>query len=555
MNWHHILRLFPARRESSPETQLRYRIAGACVLCFGLMFLAEQANGRESTPVEESPRRPNVLFIAIDDLAPSLAGDGRTVLQTPHLDALARSGVRFDRAYCQIPLCNPSRASVMTGMRPDELRVYDLDRHFRDEVPDVVTLPQLFRQQGWRVARVGKIYHYNVPAGIGTDGLDDPVSWDQTINPKGRDVAEEALIINPTPARPISAALSWLAAEGTDEEQTDGLVASRAIDWLTEQQQRPRNGEHTPQPFFLGVGFFRPHTPFVAPRSYFEQNPLANITLPPAIPGDRENILPAALAHNNRVPHYGLSEEICQQALQAYLASVSFVDAQVGRLLQGLDSLGLRENTIVVVWSDHGYHLGEHGGIWQKRTLFEESTRAPLLIHAPDALLAKIANNQPYRDEADREPPQPADQPHRFGNGQTCLRIVEFIDILPTVVELAGLEIPATASGRSLIPLLLNPQREWEHAAFTQILRPGVSDLEPDRRVMGRTVRTERWRYTEWNAGAEGAELYDHLRDPWETRNLASQPEWSPLIRHLRQQFNNKAEGLPPETPYNPERL
>ncbi len=524
------------------------------MVCAGLLSPVERAAGEESTRVDDEVGRPNVLFVAIDDLAPCLEGAGQQVMQTPHLDALARVGVRFDRAYCQIPLCNPSRASVMTGMRPDELRVYDLDRHFRDEVPDVVTLPQLFRQQGWRVARVGKLYHYNVPAGIGTDGLDDPVSWDQTINPKGRDVADEDLIINPTPARPISAALSWLAAEGTDEEQTDGLIASHAVDWLGEHQQRQQN-QPNPQPFFLGVGFFRPHTPYVAPRAYFEMHPLADINLPPVIPGDRGNIPAAALAHNNRVPHYGLSEETCKQALQAYAASVSFVDAQVGRLLQGLDSLGLREKTIVVVWSDHGYHLGEHGGIWQKRTLFEESTCSPLLIHAPDALLARVAQSQRYRDETDQTTSQQTDQPQRFGNGQSCQKVVEFIDILPTVVELAGLEIPATASGRSLIPLLLNPQRDWEHPAFSQILRPGVSDRAPARRVMGRTLRTDRWRYTEWNEGAEGVELYDHTLDPRETRNLASQPEWSPLMRHLRQQFQGKAEGLPPDTPYNPERL
>src|SRR5687767_6379507 len=176
-----------------------------------------------------APAKPNVLFIAIDDLGPVLGCYGHPLIQTPHIDRLAATGVRFDRAYNQLPLCNPSRASVLTGLRPDTLKVYDLDRHFREELPDVVTLPQAFRRAGWRAERVGKIFHYDVPRGIGTDGLDDPPSWDAVVNPRGRDVTDEKLIVNPTPARPVSAALSWLAANGADEEQTDGMIATETI--------------------------------------------------------------------------------------------------------------------------------------------------------------------------------------------------------------------------------------------------------------------------------------------------------------------------------------
>ena len=194
-----------------------------------------------------------------------LGCQGHPLVKTPHIDRLAASGVLFERAYNQLPLCNPSRASVLMGLRPDTLKVYDLERHFRAERPDVVTLPQAFRRAGWWAGRVGKIYHYAVPRDIGTSGLDDPPSWNQVVNPRGRDVTDEKLIVNPTPEKPVSAALSWLAAEGKDEEQTDGMIATEAIRLMGEKRDRP---------FFLGVGFFRPHTPCVAPKRYFDLYPL-----------------------------------------------------------------------------------------------------------------------------------------------------------------------------------------------------------------------------------------------------------------------------------------
>src|SRR5688500_12161033 len=329
----------------------------------GLVIGLVLASGRAA-----EVRKPNVLFIAIDDLARVLGCYGHPVVKTPNIDRLARTGVCFQRAYNQIPLCNPSRASVLTGLRPDLTTVYDLGRHFREQVPDVVTLPQAFRRAGWWTGRVGKIFHYGVPGDIGTNGLDDAPSWDRVVNPKGRDVADRALIVNPIPARPISAALSWLIADGADVEQTDGLIASAAIELLTEQRSRP---------FFLGVGFFRPHTPYVAPKKYFDLYPLDKIQLPSAPATDRDDIPAAAFAHNNPTSHYGLDELTCRRALQAYYASVSFVDAQVGRVLDALDRLDLTAHTLVVLWSDHGYHLGEHGGVWQKRMLFEQSAGAP----------------------------------------------------------------------------------------------------------------------------------------------------------------------------------
>jgi len=465
-----------------------------------------------------SDQKLNVLFIAVDDLASTLGCYGDVIAKTPHIDRLAATGVRFDRAYNQLPLCNPTRASVMTGLRPDRIKVYDLDRHFRDEVPDAVTLSQSFQKAGYLAARVGKIYHYNVPASIGTDGFDDPPSWNLRINPKGRDKTDEALIFNAEPHRKISAALSWLAAEGKDHEQTDGMIATEAIGLLEKNKDKP---------FFLAVGFFRPHTPYVAPKKYFDMYPLDQMRLPYAPKGDRDDIPTAAFAHNCPIPHYNLKKPVLLKAMQAYYACVSFVDAQVGRMLDALKRLGLEDNTIVVFWSDHGYHLGEHNGIWQKRTLFEEASRSPLIIRMPGAR----------------------------GNGQACPRVVEFVDIYPTLATLAGTHKPKDLAGRSLTPLLEDPIASWDGFAVTQILRPADKRLKTP--VMGCSIRTERWRYTEWADGKEGVELYDHRADPMEFNNLAIEPDTAAkaVIKKLRPLLRSRASGAVPKTPFNPKRL
>lgn len=467
----------------------------------------------------DEPKK-NVLLIAVDDLASSLGCYGDEVAVTPHIDALAAKGIRFDNAYNQCPLCNPSRASLLTGLRPDQIRVYDLDAHFRYAMPEAISLPQHFKQNGWFSARVGKLYHYNVPASIGTNGFDDPASWQQVVNPIGRDKDEEHLIFNAEPHRKISAALSWLATDGTDEEQTDGMITTEAIKLMEEKKD---------EPFFLGVGFFRPHTPYVAPKKYFDLYPIEKMEIPFAPEDDRVDIPTAAFAHNNPVPHYNLPIETCLKAKQAYYACVSFIDAQVGRLMTALDELGLTENTIVVFWSDHGYHLGEHGGIWQKRTMFEESAGQPFLIYDPGAA----------------------------GNGIACERVVEFVDLYPTLAELCGLEVPDSMpiTGRSLAPLLENPKAEWNGNAVSQILRPADDRLPTQ--VMGRSIRTERWRYTEWNGGESGLELYDHANDPHEFTNLAVEPDAKAkaVIKKLKPLLEEKAQAMPPDSPVNPARL
>ena len=465
--------------------------------------------------------KPNVLFIAVDDLACTLGCYGDQVAKTPNIDRLAASGVCFHQAYNQLPLCNPTRASLLTGLRPDQIKVYDLDRHFREELPDVVTLPQAFQRAGYYVARVGKIYHYNVPASIGTNGLDDPPSWMRVVNPKGRDTAESHLVLNTEPNKKISAALSWLAAEGSDEEQTDGMIATEAIQLMASNAETP---------FFLAVGFFRPHTPYIAPKKYFDLYSMENLQLPYAPQDDREDIPIAAFAHNCPNPDYGLKKDVLIQATHAYYACVSFVDAQVGRLLDALDRLEIAENTIVVLWSDHGYHLGDHLGIWQKRTLFEQAARAPLIIQDPG----------------------------KAGNGQVCRRVVEFIDVYPTLTSLANIQAPSGLPGRDLSSLLVDPLTQWDGYAVTQVLRPADDRLPQP--VMGCSIRDCRWRYTEWAEGEAGVELYDHHADPMEFHNLAvgsdsGNSELSDVTERLRTQLYKRASGKVPSTPFQSKRL
>jgi len=437
---------------------------------------------------QNAPRRPNVLFISADDLNNDLGTYGHPMVQSPNLDRLAARGTRFDRAYNQFPLCSPSRTSLMTGLRPDRTRIFDLQTHFRETVPDVVTLPQLFKKNGYFAARVGKIYHYGVPGQIGTPGLDDPASWDVALNPIGRDKDREETITNVTPTRQLGSALSWRIDPGTDEEQTDGKVATEAIRLLEQNRDRP---------FFLAVGFYRPHTPYVAPKKYFDMYPLERIAAPADPTADLKDIPEAALF--TKPANWGLGADQLRRSIQAYYATISFMDAQVGRVLDALDRLGLAENTIVVFWSDHGYHLGQHGQ-WMKQSLFEGSARSPLIITAPGQRA-----------------------------GQATSRIVEFLDIYPTLADLAGLPAPRHLEGRSLRPLMRSPRAAWPHAAYTQVRRGSGEGA-----FTGRSVRTDRWRYTEWDDGKKGVELYDHAKDPGEITNLATDPAHAKTVAELK---------------------
>ena len=438
-----------------------------------------------TTPPDKKPKpgkKYNVLFIAVDDLNNDLGCYGNTFVKSPNIDRLAARGVKFDKAYTQFPLCNPSRSSLLTGTRPDVTGIYELQTHFRKNLPDVVTLPQLFKNNKYYSARVGKIFHYGVPSQIGTNGLDDSISWNKRINPRGRDKDEEALIKNLTPDRALGSALSWRATEGTDEEQTDGKIATEAIKILEEKKN---------EPFFLAVGFFRPHTPYVAPKKYFDLYDESKVPLAKEKENDLADIPDAALF--TKPSHWGLDEQKRREAQKAYYATISFMDAQVGRVLDALDRLKLSENTIIVLWSDHGYNLGQHGQ-WMKQSLFENSARVPLIIAVPGQ------------------------------GGKTSPRTVELLDIYPTLTELCGLPAPNYLQGKSLSTLLNNPSAKWDRPAFTQVKRKDI---------MGRSIRTERWRYTEWDEGKAGVELYDHQNDNDEFTNLAQDPKFAETVKEL----------------------
>jgi iduronate 2-sulfatase len=441
------------------------------------------------SPAQPARQRPNVLLIMADDLNNDLGTYGHPIVRTPNIDRLASRGLRFDRAYNQFPLCNPSRASLMTGLRPDTIRIYELQTQFRANVPDAVTLPQMFRRNGYYAARVGKIYHYGVPGQIGTSGLDDPPSWDAVVNPKGIDKDEEPLLTNFTPSRGLGSALAFYLSPSSDEEQTDGKVAAETIALLEANRNRP---------FFIAAGFYRPHCPFIAPKQYFDRYPLERIPVPKVSAEAMARVPAAALF--TRPLNWDIAEDGQRQSIRAYYASIGFLDANVGRLLSALERLKLTDNTIVVFMSDHGYNLGEHGQ-WMKQSLFERSARSPLIIAGPGVST----------------------------RGGASPRVVEYLDLYPTLAELTGLPAPSNLEGRSLVPLVKKPDAQWDHPALTQVRRGA-----PPKFFMGYSLRTERWRYTEWDGGTQGTELYDEKNDPGELNNLAEDPAHKAVVSELK---------------------
>ena len=457
---------------------------------------------------------PNVLFIVVDDLRPELGCYGKPV-HSPHIDQLAREGVLFERAYVQCALCMPSRVSVFTGRRPDTTGVVDFSVRFRDVLGDVVTLPQHFKNNGYHAAAFGKVFH-----------RDDVASWSEPLWQSNRqryhtDFGKQVLTWMSEDHRRLTyvwdlgdgitktkspGGLPWEAADVPDTKLRDGHIADAAIAKMRELKNRP---------FFLAVGFHKPHLPFIAPKKYFDIYDRSKIDLAanPFPPRDAPKF--ATYNWNDLRHYYGIPDvgpvldEQARDLKHAYYACVSFVDAQVGRLLNSLDTLGLTKNTIVVLWGDHGWQLGEHG-MWDKHSNFETSTHAPLIVRVPEVKAARTS------------------------------ALVEFVDIFPTLCELCGLSLDHGLEGRSFVPLLSNPDRQWKSAAFSQYRRviPGYGKVA---RGMGYSMRTDRYRFTEWTvAGTDfhADELYDHRLDPNENINLAVLSEHQQLLNRLRKKLH-----------------
>lgn len=474
-----------------------------------------------------SAARPNVLFVISDDLNNYLGCYGDPRAKTPHIDRLASRGVRFERAYCTFPLCGPSRNSMLTGLYPNSSGILANAQIFRQTIPSHISLPQAFRQAGYFAARIGKLYHYNVPKSIGTDGHDDPGSWELELNPAGVDrLEEEPEIFTLTPGQ-FGGTLSWYASPKGDAHHTDGKIAADA-EWVLE-----RCAKQQERPFFLAVGFFRPHTPYVAPKDpYFGLYPEAQMPVARNVVEDQAD-LPAAALGSYKKEQDKLTDDLRRQCIQAYYASISFMDAQVGRVIAALDRLGLAEKTIIVFTSDHGYHMGEHG-LWQKMSLFEGSARVPLLIVAPGVAKPNGIANSP----------------------------VSHLDLYPTLCDLADVKPPPNLQGQSLVPLLKDTAESGRGWAITQVTRggvrkPGASAPQgaTGNRFFGYTLRTPRWRYTEWDEGAQGRELYDHDADPQELTNLADKPEHVQTIAELSEKLRSVAKTTFPADGKTPEIL
>lgn len=470
----------------------------------------------------EPSDKPNVLFIAVDDLRPQVGCYGDPIAKTPNIDRLASQGLLFNRAYCQQALCSPSRTSLLTGRRPDTTRIYELETHFRKNSPDLVTLPQYFKQHGYHVQGLSKIYH---------GGLDDPQSWSvphwSSSAPQygGQDTLQslkkkrQKLKLKTQPAREIDPKTgtvlkapqavnrvfgpAWEAPDVPDNALADGQTADRAVEVLRQIKGKT---------FFLAVGFLKPHLPFVAPKKYYDLYSLEAIKAA-SNPFPPKGVPPMALTNSGELRRYEgmpkrdqpFSDLQSRELIRAYYASSSYTDAQIGKVIDELNRLGLRENTIIILWGDHGWQLGEHG-LWCKHTNFELATRTLMILSPPRYATA----------------------------GRKTDALVEFVDIYPTLCELAGLPIPGEVEGRSMTGLLRNPDQPFKDCAFSQY---------PRGKLMGRSMRTDRYRYTEWAEPGQApvaVELYDHETDPGENVNLAAQPESKPIVDRLGKELKEK---------------
>jgi len=462
-------------------------------------------------------QKPNILLIISDDLNTRIGPYMEIDKHTPHLDRLAAEGIRFTRTYCQYPVCGPSRASLMSGLYPETngiLTNNDKPGSYRSETPSLAHHPSLagfFREQGYFTARVSKIFHMGVPGGIerGEPGGDDRDSWDYAYNVLGPETNSPGNLelLSPGNLHYGSNFARMVIQDEFEQTQTDYLATSQAIALLESrvgtlpEEARNKQKKKPDSSFFLAVGLVRPHVPFIAPENCFEPYPEKEVQLPPVVV--KEDVPGQALVRQN-MKIWKMNEMQKRQTISAYMASVRFMDQQVGRLLDALDRLGIRDETIVIFISDHGYNLGEHD-CWSKLSLWEGSVRIPMIISYPGAGLT---------------------------NGTTCESITELIDLYPTLTELCGLanEQPEILQGKSLAGIVRGTgTMNGESLAYT-VTYGG----------RGATLRSHRWRYTRWGEEIEAGneELYDHLNDPEEHTNLANDPEMQKTMAQMREKFD-----------------
>lgn len=501
------------------DKDIKLAIAG--LICGSLSVAAAQAETKDQK--ESEKKRPmNVLFLISDDMRTDLNVYGRVIAHTPNLDKLASQGVQFERAYCQYPLSGPSRSSLLTGRRPTTSGLYSNREWFGASHPEWASIPMYFKQNGYQTLRSGKVFH---------GGIDDTDSWTvggearRFTNPINTEAPsymtlEEYRKKNYGPFNLHSDKASrqrsdqWVALdEEASKSSGDTRVADRTIQLLNEYKD-------SDQPFFLACGFSKPHTPFIAPKEFFDLYNVDEMPLPPdfsSLPAVPHGFPMGAIRPRNAdlFINRPASPEEAREMIRAYQACISYVDWNVGRVLDELDRLGLRDNTIVVFWADHGYQLGEKGKWSKAGSLWEQGARIPLLIHDPRAK----------------------------GNGTSSPRIVELVDLYPTLADLCGLQIPEGLDGASLRPLLDDPKTEWNRPAYTVWNENGKG-------VTGIVVRTERWRYAEFFGVGAGAYLTDPVNDPYELRNLVGDPQYKDVVAEMHRLVMDCVEGkteLPPQ--------
>jgi iduronate 2-sulfatase len=453
------------------------------------LIIAAAVNGQSS-------KKLNVLFIIADDFRPELGSYGVSAIKTPHIDNISARGTRFDNAYAQWPVCNPSRASFLTGRYPTQTGVMNNNDYFRRKHPDFITLPQYFKQHGYASLRSGKIFH---------GGIDDQVSWTEGGEPVDSNITERG---NPNfrRATPVQSAeegprVSYsdriVVLEGDGETHGDYRTASKAVEYLDRYKD---------QPFFLAVGFVKPHSPPSAPQKFFDLYDIDKITLPvdfDTMPRAPAGLPAISIAPRNTDLFIGRSSPsaLAKEMKRAYYASTSFMDAQVGRVMDALKRNNLEENTIVVFFGDHGYHLGEKGKWSKAYSLYELGLRVPLIIALPK------------------------------GKAQHSTQVVELVDLYKTLADLCGLPSPQGIEGNSLTPLLKNPGANWDQPAYA---------LVEYQRKTGKSVRTKEFHYVEWDEGKAGAMLFKHPDDPHELKNLADDPAYASVIKEMKSLLKKK---------------